>query len=168
MSPITEQIDVLSWDKLKQMYSYGPPAPGIMQKFIYSPTNKATLYRIMFFNPKNSDERADFGFCLTNKKNYFSPKTSTEERCLHISEKEDSFTVYKISGKTIKDFSTYSFNLCQFIEHSQGIMIENMAVDFTKDELGNIFFLNVKSFKLVHAKRYNELALMTEDQRNAK
>ena len=59
---ISEQIDVLSWDKLKQMYSYGPPTPGIMQKFIYSPTNKATLYRIVFHNPNNSDERADFGY----------------------------------------------------------------------------------------------------------
>ena len=91
-----------------------------------------------------------------------------EDRCLHISEKRNSFTIYKINGKTIKAFSAYAYNLCQFIEISHGVKIENMVVDFTKDELGNIFFLNVKSFKLVHAQRYNEIAAMSQEQKNAR
>ena len=150
------------------MYSYGPPSPGIMQKFVYSPTNKATLYRLVFFNPNSSDERADYGFCLANKVDYFAPRLQLEDRCLHVSEKKNSFSIYKISGKTIKPFSAYAYNLCQFIERSHAVKIENMVVDFTKDELGNIFFLNVKSFKLVHAQRYNELAMMSEEQKAAR
>lgn len=156
---------MISWDKLRQVYSYGPPAPGIMQKYIYSPTNKATLYRIVFFNPNNSNERASYGYCLTNKKNYFSPKTQIENRCLHLSENTNSYIVYNINGKTIRDYEFYSHNLCTFLERSYNIKIEKMVLDFAKDELGNIFFLTVKSFELVDTKVFNQLADMSDAQK---
>lgn len=88
-----------------------------------------------------------------------------EERFLHISEKQNSFSVYEMKGKVVKDFSTYAQNLCQYIERSHSVMIETMVVDFTKDELGNIFFVNVKSFTLVHAKMYNQLAKLSETEK---
>jgi hypothetical protein len=79
--PASENIEVITWDKLRQVYSYGAPAPGIMQRFVYSPTNKATLYRIVFFNPNNCNhEKANYGYLLTNKKDYFATKAQIEDR----------------------------------------------------------------------------------------
>lgn len=43
-----------------------------------------------------------------------------------------------------------------------------MVLDFTKDELGNIFFSTVQSFKLVKVKLYNQLALMNDAQKKAR
>ena len=166
--PVSESIDVLSWDKLRQVYSFGPNADGVLQRFIYSPTQKATLYRLIFHNPNNSNERSNYGYCITNKKNYFTPKWEIEARATHISENMNSFTVYNISGKTIKDFETYAYNLCIFLERSYSIKIERIVWDFVKDELGNIFFVNVKSFRLVHAELYNQLAAMSQTERAAR
>lgn len=138
--PYSENIEVFTWDKLHQSYSYGPNADGIMQRFVYSPTNKATLYRLFFHNPKNSDEGANYGFCITNKKHYWTEKVSIETRTLHISEDINSFTVYKIKGKAIKELEFYAQNLCTFLERSYPVKIETIVCDFTKDELGNLFF----------------------------
>jgi len=78
--PATDNIDVYTWEKLRYNYSFGPNADGVLQRFIYSPTHKATLYRLIFFNPNNSNERSSYGFCLTNKKNYWTPKADIENR----------------------------------------------------------------------------------------
>lgn len=59
--PLSESIEVLTWDKLKQNYTYGPNADGIIQRFVYSPTHKATMYRLVFHNPTNSS-KSNFGF----------------------------------------------------------------------------------------------------------
>lgn len=72
--PVSQNIDVMTWDKIKRDYSFGPNADGIMQRFVYSPTHKATVYRLVFYHPTNSNERSNYGFCLTNKKHYWSPK----------------------------------------------------------------------------------------------
>jgi hypothetical protein len=40
-----------------------------------------------------------------------------------------------------------------------------MVLDFAKDELGNIFFLTVKSFKLVDTKIFNQIAEMNDVQK---
>jgi hypothetical protein len=73
-----------------------------------------------------------------------------------------------MKGKTIKDFEFYSHNLCTFLERSYNLKIKNMVLDFTKDELGNIFFSTVQSFKLVKVKLYNQLALMNDAQKKAR
>lgn len=78
--PVSESVEVISWEKLYQIYTYGPNAPGILQRFIYSPTHKATLYRLVYHNPRNSSETSNFGYCLANKKNYWSAKTEIEAR----------------------------------------------------------------------------------------
>ena len=114
--PISDNIDVYTWEKLRHNYSFGPNADGILQRFIYSPTHKATLYRLIFFNPNNSNERSSYGFWLTNKKNYWSPKVDIENRCLHISETVNSFSVYNLNGKSIKELEEYAFNLWVFLE----------------------------------------------------
>lgn len=116
--PVNENIEVMSWEKLKQNYAFGPNGDGIMQRFVYSPSHKATLYRLVFNNPNNSDKPSNYGFCLTNKKNYWHPKCDIEVRTTHISETVNSFTVYKMSGKSLQDFEMYSQNLCNFIERS--------------------------------------------------
>ena len=48
---------------------------------------------------------------------------------------------------------------------SYSIKIEKIVWDFTKDELGNFFFWNVKSFILVHSKIFNEIAAMSEHEK---
>ena len=65
--PVNENVEVFTWDKFKQNYKYGPNADGIIQRFVYSPTQKATLYRLVYHNPLNSSIKTNFGFCLSNK-----------------------------------------------------------------------------------------------------
>lgn len=48
---------------------------------------------------------------------------------------------------------------------SYSVKIEEIVIDFTKDEIGNIFFLNVKSFRLLHADTFNRISMMSNDQR---
>ena len=64
---VDENVEVFTWDKFKQNCKYGPNADGIIQRFVYSPTQKATLYRLVYRNPKISSIKTNFGFCLTNK-----------------------------------------------------------------------------------------------------
>ena len=45
-----------------------------------------------------------------------------------------------MNGKAISEFEYYANNLCVFLERSYRVKIEEIVVDFTKDELGNIFF----------------------------
>lgn len=51
---------------------------------------------------------------------------------------------------------------------SYAVKIETIVCDFTKDELGNFFFSNVKCFKLVYAQIFSEIAAMSEQEKAAR
>jgi hypothetical protein len=164
--PVTQSIDVVSWEQAKMIYSYGPGIDAIIQRFVYSPTHKATLYRLVYYNRTNNCEsKSNYGFWITNKKDYFAPKSDMMSRTTHDNESVGSFVVYNINGKAIVEFEQQAKNLSVFLERSYRIKITEIVCDFVKDELGNSFLINVKSFKLLSTELFNSLARMSEKER---
>lgn len=53
-----------------------------------------------------------------------------------------------MKGQAISEYEEAAKSLCWFLNRSHGMMITFCVVDFAKDEFGNLFFTNMKRFRV--------------------
>lgn len=69
-----------------------------------------------------------------------------------------------MKGKVLEPYEAQAEQLVQFLYKSYGVRIEEIAIDFIKDERDVIYFLDVNGFKVFEHAKISKLALLSEDQ----
>ena len=103
---------------------------------------------------------------MSNKVTYSDPsiKLSMEERYTTCSSKEESFEHFVMKGKVLEPYENFAEQLVSFLYKSYGIRIEEIAIDFTKDDRDAIYFLDVNGFSVFEFEKVSRLALLSDDE----
>lgn len=103
---------------------------------------------------------------MSNKVTYSDPsiKLSMEERYTTCSSKEESFEHFVMKGKVLEPYENFAEQLVSFLYKSYGIRIEEIAIDFTKDDRDVIYFLDVNGFSVSEFEKVSRLALLSDDE----
>lgn len=91
-----------TWEKLQDALQSGD-MDFIIQQFVYSSSNRASTFRLFYHNPRSGQNKNNFAFYLTNKKDYFHPKGILKEKMTICSPIENSFDHFVMKGKALKD-----------------------------------------------------------------
>lgn len=102
---------------------------------------------------------------MTNKVHYYERvKSRLEERFSICSSKQNSFEYFVMKGKVLEQYEYYAEQLVMFLFKSYGVRIEEIAIDFIKDERDVIYLTDVNGFKVFEYEKVNELALLGDDK----
>ncbi len=69
-----------------------------------------------------------------------------------------------MKGKVLEPYEHYAHQLVMFLFKSYAVRIEQIAIDFIKDERDVIFFTDVNGFKVVEYEKICRMALLNEDE----
>ena len=86
---------------------------------------------------------------MTNKTFYHTPKMLLDESCSLCTSKENSFDYFIMKGKSLEIYEFYADQLVTFLFRSYGVRIEQIAIDFIKDDRDVVFFIDVNGFSVL-------------------
>eukprot|EP00347_Sterkiella_histriomuscorum_P000881 403374165 len=165
--PTIGSKSVQSWEKFNDTINYGPDSESIIQQFVYSSAQKANTVRLFYYNPRaHQGQNQTYAYYMTNDLLYHETanKYRYEEKYTICSSRENSFEHFVMKGKVLEPYEYFAEQIVNFIFKSYGIRIEQIAIDFIKDERDVIYFTDVNGFKVFEHEKVSRLAMLTDDQ----
>ena len=102
---------------------------------------------------------------MTNTIHYAesSTKFRYEEKYTICSSRENSFEHFVMKGKVLEPYEYFADQLVSFLFKSYGLRIDEIAIDFIKDERDVIYFTDVNGFKVLEFEKVSRLALLSDE-----
>ena len=124
----------------------------MIQAFVPPRKGRATLSRSVWHRERGGGGHAHFVYAISNKQR-FADTRRTGDLCLNLSE-YNSATVTKLRGVAVEELEALTDAVAIYIQRGLGVVVNDLVADFTKDDQGRWWLLQVKAFRLeVHRGR---------------
>ena len=101
-------------------------------------------------------DKPPYVYILTNKIKFLNEEIKNPYLKFVVNSKEkDSYSIFcSSSGKHLEETMIYMNNIVKFIESHSDIIFDELAGDFTKDEEGIWWFINLKAMKIKNIDKF--------------
>ena len=72
--PYKDEHKVMTWERLNDKLGYGVDVNQMLQRFVWSPTNKAQMFRIVYHNKTYSESGVNVGYQISNERSYWDTR----------------------------------------------------------------------------------------------
>ncbi|OQR84762.1 hypothetical protein ACHHYP_12967 [Achlya hypogyna] len=154
-------IKLLSTTELRSALTkaVGTPVTFALQKFVKAKGPKAFLVRAIY-----KAGRAPSGWMINNKVPYQAgagaEETPDVRRFCASTGPDGACSFVKLSERACTDVYDINLRIVKYLEHELRISVETLVGDFVKDDFGQWWLLQVKSFQIKHVRpgRLNSFA----------
>lgn len=140
---------ILNWEQFRsRVENHETFRSTVVQKYIKCPGDRPCITR-MFYYSHSKDNKANFAYFITNKSYGTSKKRSVAHLFVNTSQGQQ-LDITKTSGAALKPFERETLKVIDFLQKGYHIRLENICLDFLKDEKGRIWFITCKGFRIDH------------------
>lgn len=135
------QLQLLTFKDVVNILTSVGSEPMVIQKFIRSKGNRATLLRTKYEQGKSCCT-----YSITNRQCY-----DEEYVCSLVTDlrKDNSTFVQKSwTGRHVKVTGEYLKTVCEYLGREQGVEVASIVGDFIRDEMDQYWLLGVKGLKV--------------------
>lgn len=125
-------------------------SPSMLQEYIYSKSNKASISRICYKTKNYDGVESSFGYKITNNLEYHFPdhKITAAKKSTLCKDEKNSFDVVSLNGRAIEKFSEPSEKFVKFLEKKYQIHISEIVIDYITNIKNENILFNVKSIRI--------------------
>ena len=136
---------ILDWPQFRNKMLMRDIVEGFMvQKFIRSVGDKASAIRLQY-HPHTRNNKANIAYFLSNLK---VERPEEFYKCVVNAEAVDSFDIFKLQGSAIRELERHAESLVDYLGRGYGFRIEEIHLDFLKDEEGVLWLSGCRGFRL--------------------
>ena len=136
---------ILDWPQFRNKMLMRDIVEGCMiQKFIRSVGDKASVIRLQY-HPHTRNNKANIAYFISNTK---SERPEEFYKCVVNEEAVDSFEIFKLQGSAIRELERHAWGIVDYLGRGYGVRIEEIHLDFLKDEQGVLWLCGCRGFRL--------------------
>ena len=107
---------------------------------------------MIYYNPayKRKPSHVNYALVIVSKVKYDPDDGNMYKWCINL-DIPHSIQIEKISGKAVEEYVPYAQSIMNFILHAYKINLKFVVADFIKDIKGDIWFIDLKSFRVPKA-----------------
>lgn len=140
---------ILNWEQFRsRVESHETFRSTVVQKYIKSPGERPSITR-MFYYAHSRDNKANYAYFITNK-SYGTYKKRTIAPLFVNTSQGQTIDIIKTSGTALKPFEHETLKVIDFLQKGYRVRLENICLDFIKDERGKVWFITCKGFRIDH------------------
>ncbi|CAG9325937.1 unnamed protein product [Blepharisma stoltei] len=118
---------------------------AMIQRYIKCNNDRPTITRLFYINTTKVT-KASHAYCISSSLSSYE-KFSQAKVCL-CTGILNGFDISLMHGMAIAEYQKYAKNIVTFLQISHSVRIEEIVLDFVKDQSGKIWFLECKGFNL--------------------
>lgn len=139
-----------TWATFKMKVYKGINGGNVVQRFIHTTSNIPRITRVVYYNPmyQKKPTKVNFAWAIVNELKIDIEQGNYHYKWCVNMEIPNSIRVEKIVGKAVSEYMPYMKSILNFILKACNLRLKTIVADFIKDKNGEIWFVDLKSFKV--------------------